>query len=907
MKDEQKSKTELIQELTQLRSRVLQLEEAATHTQDNLPLEDKNLLAILMDVSADAIITVNEQFQLLTFNQGAEKTFGYLADEVVGKSINVLLPESYHDLHQQYMIAFGKEAKKSRLMGRYKEIIARRKNGDLFPAEASIAVQIIDGQMVYSVSLRDITHRVQAETKLQESESLYKQVVDSASESIVITDKNGRFLFLNPAAAKPLGGTPEEFIGKTFWDFLPSHMADTRMANIRKVFETGVGRLVEVPLAYRGETHWFMANTQPIKDSSGKITAVLTLATDITNRKQVENTLRESEERFRLAFENANVGVCMVDMEGNLIRVNKQMCQIFGYSQDVLEKMTVYDIAHPDDVNVSPEFIEHSLSGEVEVSTFEKRYFHKEGHIIWGRVSSSLVKDANGAPDYLISHVQDITQRHRAEEALKTSESRATALLEAIPDMMFRMNREGVYLDYRAERLALYAQSVDTIIGKKNRDIVPAAFADLVDKKIAQTLATAQMQTFEYELPVAERGLVQYEARMVKSGADEVIAIVRDITEKRKLEEERLKANKMESLGLLAGGIAHDFNNLLTGLYGNLELAKMFVKKDHRAHKYLETAERSMGNAVRLTNQLLTFAKGGEPIKEQLALSDLIQETAEFSLRGSNVKLKTDIAPDLWLVEADKGQLSQVISNLVINAQEAMPMGGLITIVAHNREHGSTYFVEIQVQDQGVGIPQKYLDKIFDPYFSTKQKGSGLGLATSYSIIHKHNGRIWVESEPNKGTRFTMQIPALAKSGALLTAQQSEDIDFSQQAPASILVLDDEEVVREAIGGMLEAIGHRVEFARDGEACIAKYKNAQDAATPYDLVITDLTIPGGMGGQDAAQQILHIHPDAKIIVSSGYATDPIMANYKQYGFKGIVVKPYRFIELQEVVRQVLSI
>ena len=905
MEDEQKSKAELIQELTQLRSQVLQLE-AASHPKDKLPLEDKNLVALLMDVSADAIIIVNEQFQLLTFNQGAEKIFGYVANEVIGKSVNILIPESYHDLHQQYMIAFGAEAKKSRLMGRYKEIVARRKNGDLFPAEASIAVQIIDGQIVYSVSLRDITHRVQAETKLQESESLYKQVVDSASESIVITDINGSFLFLNPAAAKPLGGTPEEFIGKTFWDFLPSHMADTRMANIRKVFETGVGRLVEAPLAYRGETHWFMANTQPIKDSSGKITAVLTLATDITNRKQVENTLRESEERFRLAFENANVGVCMVDMEGKLIRVNKQMCQIFGYSQDVLEKMTVYDIAHPDDINVSPEFIEHSLSGEVEVSTFEKRYFHKEGHIIWGRVSSSLVKDADGAPDYLISHVQDITQRHRAEAALKTSESRATALLEAIPDMMFRINRDGVFLDYRADRLAMYAQDVDTIIGKKNRDLMPPSFADLVDRKIAQTLATEQMQTFEYELPVAERGLVQYEARMVKSGADEVIAIVRDITEKRKLEEEHLKANKMESLGLLAGGIAHDFNNLLTGLYGNLELTKMFVEKDHRAQKYLETAERSMGNAVRLTNQLLTFAKGGEPIKEKIALVELIQETAEFSLRGSNVKLEIEIDSDLWLVDADEGQLNQVISNLVINAQEAMPMGGIITIEAHNQQDEGDSFVEIKVQDQGGGIPQKYLDKVFDPYFSTKQKGSGLGLATSYSIIHKHNGRIWVESEPNKGTSFTIQLPALVASGNLLAQQNTEDIEFSEHAPAKILVLDDEEVVREAIGGMLEAMGHRVEFAIDGEACVAKYRSANEATTPYDLVITDLTIPGGLGGQEAAQQILQINPDAKIIVSSGYATDPIMANYKQYGFKGIVVKPYRFIDFQHVVQQVLT-
>ncbi len=784
MKDEQKTKDELLQELIALREEVTQLENMLSSGQvvEGLSVENQILLATVMNISADAIILVDEQFKILTFNKGAEQIFGYQAEEVVGQTLYSLIPEMYHDVHKDHMHAFAKQSRGARLMGERKQIVGLRKNGDLFPAEAAIAAQVVDDHLIYSTSLRDIT-----------------------------------------------------------------------------------------------------------------------------NRQQTETIMQESEERFRLAFENVNIGMCMVDLNGNLIRVNKQMSQIFGYSQKKLEKMTVNDIAYPADANVSPEFIQHSLSGEVEYSTFEKRYFHKEGHIIWGRISSSLVKNRQGEPVYFISHVQDITERKLAQEALKASESRATALLEAIPDMMFRVNRDGVFLDYQAERSALYAQNEEIMIGKRNRDISPPGFADLIEEKIAQTLESEQMQTFEYELSVPRQGIVHYEARMVKSGDDEVIAIVRDVTERRKLEQEWLRANKMESLGVLAGGIAHDFNNLLTGLYGNLELTKMLVDADHRAHKYLDIAESSMDSAIRLTSQLLTFAKGGEPIKEKLALKEIVEGSAQFALRGSNVKLQMMIDSDLWLVEADKGQLNQVIGNLVINAQEAMPMGGIILIKVGNKIVNGTRVVEIIVQDEGGGIPSKYLDKVFDPYFSTKQKGSGLGLASTYSIINKHNGRIFVESELNKGTTFTIQLPATKAMEEAPKVQAAESVHAPPTTPpAYILVLDDEEVVREALGGMLDRLGHQVAFAVDGQEAVKMYQNAHLSNKKFDFVITDLTIPGGMGGREAAQAILEINPEAKIIVSSRYANNPVLANYKKYSFQGLVTKPYRFVELQQAIENVLA-
>ncbi|MEA1923733.1 MAG: cache domain-containing protein [Pseudomonadota bacterium] len=391
-----------------------------------------------------------------------------------------------------------------------------------------------------------------------------------------------------------------------------------------------------------------------------------------------------------------------------------------------------------------------------------------------------------------------------------------------------------------------------------------------------------------------------------------VVEFVKDISKQKRIEEDLQKMEKLKSVGTLAGGIAHDFNNILMGLFGNISLAKERMTKEHPSFKTLEEAEKSMNRAARLTTQLLTFAKGGEPVKEDVTLGTLVEEVVRFDLSGSKVKPVFEQSPNLWLADVDKGQIQQLFSNLTINAKQAMPDGGHLYITLENEEFYDKTFAELKageyikvtVRDEGGGIEQKHLERIFDPYFTTKQAGSGLGLATVYSIVSRHGGHIGVDSKLGRGTVFTLYLPA----SEVLQLPQTELVSAGSSSPgqsARVLVMDDEEIIREVVSQLLEGLGYEVETAEGGQLAIEIYRQARVLGSPFDVVIMDLTIPGGMGGEEAIKELLLLDPEVKAIVSSGYADDPIMANYTEYGFKGIVSKPYSISQLREVLNRVL--
>lgn len=388
------------------------------------------------------------------------------------------------------------------------------------------------------------------------------------------------------------------------------------------------------------------------------------------------------------------------------------------------------------------------------------------------------------------------------------------------------------------------------------------------------------------------------------------VAIFEDIAERKKAEQERLRLDKLESLGVLAGGIAHDFNNILTAILGNIGLAMLDGKMGLQVRERLAQAEQACLRAQSLSQQLLTFAKGGAPITKIISIARLLKDSATMMLSGSKSRCDFLIPGDLWSVAADEAQLNQVFSNLLINADQAMPEGGVIKIIAENIIVGagrdSTLaegkYVKITFSDQGIGISPKHLEKIFDPYFTTKYKGSGLGLATAYAILKNHSGHLQVTSQIGVGTTFHIYLPAI---GAEALADKP-----GKPAPAKgqgrILVMDDEPMVRNVLDGMLGLLGYEADFASDGSQAIEIFAEAKETGRAFAAVILDLTVPGAMGGQEAIKELLKIDPQVKTIVSSGYSDDPVMADFKKYGFCEVIAKPYRVVDLSKVLQRVIA-
>ena len=509
--------------------------------------------------------------------------------------------------------------------------------------------------------------------------------------------------------------------------------------------------------------------------------------------------------------------------------------------------------------------------------------------------------------------VRDITEHMKAETELQESEERYRTLFENATDIIQIVRPDGQLLDVNFSWCDTLGYSLEETKKLKVFDILDPECEDecVVNFNRALTEGTTGIVDTAFRSKDGEKIILRGSANCIYRKGEPyfVNCIFNDITGRLQMEEELIKMHKLESIGILAGGIAHDFNNILTALTGNLSLARMHVEPGGKVHKRIEQAEKASMRARDLTQQLLTFSKGGNPVKHLASISELVKDSSQFVLRGSNVKCAFDPPADLWLVELDEGQISQVLNNLLINADQAMPDGGTINIYAENVHIGSNEvpsleegdYVSVSVKDQGSGISEKYLPKIFDPYFSTKHKGHGLGLATAYSIVNNHKGILEVDSELGKGAVFRFYLPASSQKG-VRQASAGEDIHIGK---GFVLLMDDDEEIREIGREILEHMGYQVKTASDGRQTIELYSMAMQDNTPFDAVIMDLTVPGGMGGKETIEKLLKIDPSAMAIVSSGYANDPIMSNYKQYGFSGMVPKPYKIEDVSKILKSLL--
>ncbi len=563
----------------------------------------------------------------------------------------------------------------------------------------------------------------------------------------------------------------------------------------------------------------------------------------------------------------------------------------------------------------TPMMLNKQLFGVIIGHTIKKTLFsggEKSLAQIFANQSATAIKNA--------THIQSL---HTSEQNLKerTDEFETIFANSMAGIMLLKDGRKLVRCNQRLADFMGYDSPEELQgISMQQFHLSEERFLDY-GKKFYNTLVSGEPVQVEYQLRKKDGDplwcLLSGKAIDSSSPPDlnkGVVWIVDDISERKAMEEELLNVKKLESIGVLAGGIAHDFNNILSAILGNIELAGYRIAdKDSKAASLLVNAQKATHRAAKLTKQLLTFSKGGEPIKGKTSLPELIKESADFVLHGSKVICRYNFPEDLWMVDADSGQIGQVIQNIVINSKHAMPDGGTVTIQCANRQHTTTKilgdgnnddYVRISIEDSGIGIAENIIDKIFDPYFTTKQDGNGLGLAICHSIITKHDGILTVDSLPDKGATFTIDLPAVCL--AKHASHVKDPVAKTAGKTAHVMIMDDEEMLRDVAQSMLSLLGHTSILVENGEQALDQYQSLRDRGVSIDLVIMDLTIPGGMGGQEAAKKLLQIDPGAKIIVASGYSTDPIMANYREYGFNAAVAKPFNLDKLSGAIESALQ-
>ena len=773
----------------------------------------------------------------------------------------------------------------------------------------------------------------------------WEQAFDALTDHVMILDRSGTIAWANRAIRDQVEPHTGTLVGQHY----RTPYYGTTIPKIPPPWETVLAGALSavVETQFPSLPGDFLVSCYPLFDSHGMQWGAISVVKDITDRKRIEEALRKIAQSDHAPGSMAFLRFLVRDLCQALNVPYAILAELETPAQPKTQTVVIWangtfventDWTPPDPVleellkvkgcswnnSASALFPRHSLPSSWLISSYLGNALR--GHsgqtigllLVFSPEPIGNIHVAQSIVQLFAARAASELQRKKAEDALRDSEQRYRAIVEHAYDLIIETTTEG--------ECQYVTPNCQQVLGYESPDLIGKRFFDFVHPEERAALSKSfhsHVQALQEIDMVCRLQTKQSEWRWFEShihpfrtslGTVVGVIVTRDITERKRLEEERVRATKLESVGLLAGGIAHDFNNILTSVFANIGLAKMVTAKHalpdgEMVVERLAAAEKACLRARDLTKQLLTFAKGGAPVKSTTSIASIITDTVQFALRGSDVGCTMHLPDDLWPVEVDEGQISQVLQNLVINGDQSMPEGGTIDVNVENfimTPHvglplKTGNYVRVSVTDQGIGIPQDHLPKIFDPYFTTKQKGSGLGLATTYSIIKRHEGHIAVSSSLGKGTRFTLYLPA----AATMMTKSDETPEGLIQGTGRILVMDDETEIQDVLGKMLEHLGFDVHLVSDGQQAVALYTRAMQAGTPYVATILDLTIPGGMGGKETLRLIKEQHPDAKVIVSSGYSNDPVMAHAAQFGFSGFIPKPYNLVDLSKILSRII--
>lgn len=790
----------------------------------------------------------------------------------------------------------------------------------------------------------DITGKIKAEKKSKITVSLLTSILESIADGVIATDNNGNVVLCNRQLARMWAITDDEFNSPNESELLkkvldqlknPSNFMevaykaqadpntetfDTLELKNGKIYERySIPQLIDEKIVGRV---WSYRDVTELKISEKLAKTQIKLGIDLLTKTTFKEALPLCLDAIIDVSGMDCGGIYLIDEKiGDMSlacqrKLSDKFIELVSYYEADSNRMKLILLGKP--MYINSEFhIENTISKEGIKATACIPISY-DGNIvacinIVSHELDSFSEYSKRSIETISTQIGSTIGRIKAQEALQESEEKYRILIENANDGI-TVSQNGIikFVNPKIEEISGYSK--DELIGKYVIDFVHPEDREQVIEDHYQRLNEGKVDNPIIGKIITKDGRIRW---VEKSGvlinwedSPAILSFVNDVTEKRKMEEEIFKIQKLESVGTLAGGIAHDFNNILTGILGNISLARMFLDQKDKASARLAEAEKAAYRAKDLTSQLLTFSKGGDPILKIASISDIISEATSFALSGSKSAYNINFPDDLWTVFVDEGQINQVINNLIINADQAMPQGGIIDISLKNvvidkdsslpLEAG--HYVKIDISDQGIGIPEEHLPKIFDPYFTTKQKGSGLGLAITYSIIRKHNAHIAVDSKLGLGTTFTIYIPASSKQ----MDKKEENQENIDKGIGKILIMDDTEIIRELLSEMLMQAGYEVVLTSDGSEAIETYIDAMNSGKPFDVTIIDLTVPGGMGGIDTIIALREFDPNIRAIVSSGYSNNPIMSNFREYGFDAVIVKPYKPNELYKLLQEVIE-
>jgi PAS domain S-box-containing protein len=760
---------------------------------------------------------------------------------------------------------------------------------------------------------------VQRQVEIAYLQNRFRTMLNTWSDMVFILDHNGKFQFNNNAAVAVTGVTPENSLGKTFYDIFPPDVASHLEKHLRRAFADGKAFEETPPFLLPPKNLWVNCHMVPMRRMDDSVESVFVAIRDVTEQKLAENALKESEERFRQIVEQMPDPVLVMAPNGTVVMANASFLETMKIREasSIVGKLNVLSDAGAERLGVVDE-VRKAFSGAIA--------FLPELVILPGNAQDTPAEDSESAlcvdatifPVYLrpgdvfqvVAIFTDVTERKRAEQALRQSNTKARTQYKSFPIPTFTWQRlldDFVLVDYNDAAVEFSLGGVANVVGRKLSDVFKSQ--PVVPEDMGQCVRDRSIlrKKTSFRFPVSGTEMLLL-LTYVFVEPDLVMVHAEDVTEKEKMEAEIHRAEHLEALGDLAGGIAHDFNNLLAGIFGYVGLAREFGKHDEKIKECLDKAQAVFGQAKSLTQQLLTFAKGGSPVRKVASISELLRDLSSFALSGTNVKPELLVSDDLWSCEVDIGQFGEVINNCVINARQAMPDGGIVTIGAENVTLSARdavplspgRYVRIYIQDRGTGIPKHLLARVLDPFFTTKQTGTGLGLTIAYSIVKRHHGYLEITSQEGVGTLVNMYLPASVER----PSERADNLPAPRPERGRVLLMDDEVFVLDAMRGVVESIGFTVVTATGGAEAVKTFVDEKAAGRAFDAVILDLTIPGGFGGKQVLSELRAHDPAVKAIATSGYSEDPVMSEPRDFGFVAALRKPYTIQELAGILREV---